>query len=253
MSRRPIIGVTMRLDIDTNRFYLGRDYTEALEALGATPFHISLIPEKRYLSDIVEIVDGILLPGSDSDVDPLLFGEEPRPRLKKTVPEKDATDLLLLAEAERAAMPVFGICFGMQALNVARGGTLYQDIESEIERCVKHEQGRPLARNSHGIEIEDGSFLSNLAAEAGIKVNSHHHQALKAVGANLRATARASDGVIECVEDTRKDRFAVGVQWHPELSWRSDPLSRKLFESFTAACSAYKERKTCDRTSAQSN
>lgn len=236
MKRKPIIGITMRLEIETDRFYLGRDYSEALEGLGAIPFHISLIPDKNYLAEILKLVDGILLPGSDTDIDPLIFGEEPQPKLKKIIPEKEQTDLLVLSEAEKLKKSVLAICFGMQALNVSRGGTLVQDIETDIENCIKHEQGKPLARNSHSLDIKKDSLISNLVKSTSVKVNSHHHQSVKQVGKNLQATAWAKDGVIECIEDTRNDRFVLGVQWHPELSWKTDSVSKKIFESFISAC-----------------
>jgi putative glutamine amidotransferase len=237
MNRKPIIGLTMRLELETDRFYLGRDYSEALEALGAIPYHISLIPNESYISEIVSNVDGILLPGSDTDVDPLIFGEEPRPNLKKIIPEKENTDLMILAEAEKLNKSVLGICFGMQVLNVSRGGTLFQDIETDFENPVKHEQGKPLARNSHRIEFADESLISRLITNRGdVRVNSHHHQAIGRVGRNLKSTAWAKDGVVECIEDTRADRFVLGVQWHPELSWKTDALSRNIFESFITAC-----------------
>ncbi len=233
----------MRLELETDRFYLGRDYSEALEACGAVPYHISLIPDRAYISEIVKNVDGILLPGSDTDVDPLIFGEEPRPNLKKIIPVKESTDLLILDIAEKQSKSVLGICFGMQILNVSRGGTLFQDIETDIENCVKHEQGKPLARNSHSLEIEKESLLSRLITPgdggngiSDIRVNSHHHQAVKKVGSNLKPTAWAKDGVIECIEDTRDDRYILGVQWHPELSWKTDILSKNIFESFVMAC-----------------
>jgi putative glutamine amidotransferase len=237
MKRKPIIGITMRLELETGRFYLGRDYSEALEALGAIPLHISLIPNRDYLAEIVKNVDGILLPGSDTDVDPLIFGEEPQPGLKTIIPEKENTDLMILAECEKTKKSVLGICFGMQVLNVSRGGTLVQDIESEIENCVKHEQGRPLARNSHSLDLEDDSLIARLITnKENVRVNSHHHQAIGRVGENLRPTARAKDGVVECLEDTRADRFVLGVQWHPELSWGTDAFSKNIFENFIAAC-----------------
>ncbi len=238
MKRKPIIGLTMRLELETDRFYLGRDYSEALEALGAIPYHISLIPHEDYISEIVKNVDGILLPGSDTDVDPLIFNEEPRPNLKKIIPEKENTDLMILAEAEKLNKSILGICFGMQVLNVSRGGTLYQDIETDIKDCVKHEQGKPLARNSHRLEFEDASLIARLITtnKDDVRVNSHHHQAVGKLGKNLMSTAWAKDGVIECIEDTREDRFVLGVQWHPELSWKTDPLSKNIFESFISAC-----------------
>jgi putative glutamine amidotransferase len=237
MKRKPIIGITMRLELETDRFYLGRDYSEALEAFGAIPYHISLIPNKDYISEIVKNVDGILLPGSDTDVDPLIFGEEPRPNLKKIIPEKEKTDLMVLNEAEKYKKTVLGICFGMQVLNVSRGGTLFQDIETDIEKCVKHEQGKPLARNSHSLDFEKESLISRLiTGDDYVRVNSHHHQSIREVGKKLKPTAWAKDGVIECIEDTRENRFVLGVQWHPELSWKTDSLSKNIFESFVSAC-----------------
>ena len=231
----------MRLEIESRRFYLGRDYSEALEANGAAPLHLSLIPERDYIASALSGLDGVLLPGSDTDVDPILYGEEPHPQLKRVVPEKDETDRLVIEEAERLHLPVFAICYGMQALNVARGGTLIQDIESAVTGAVKHEQGLPLSRGSHRIKFADGSFADGIAQGLGLngdlRVNSHHHQAIGRIGEGLTATAWASDGVVECIEDMRDGRFVLGVQWHPELSWFSDPLSGGLFRLFVERCS----------------
>jgi putative glutamine amidotransferase len=234
--RKPRIGITMRLESETNRFYLGRDYSEAIEGLGAVPVHISLIPNKDFIADIAGNLDGILLPGSDTDVDPLRFGEEPHPKLGRVIFEKEETDLLVLAEAEKRNLPVFGICFGMQILNVYRGGNLIQDIPSQVPNYIKHQQGEPLTRNSHSIEVDKNSILSRLITSKVTQVNSHHHQAVREVGVNLKVTARAKDGVIECIEDIRDDKFIIGTQWHPELSWKTDELSRKIFETFIEKC-----------------
>ncbi len=229
------IGISMRLETETRRFYLGRDYSEALTHLGAIPVHISLIPDEDYIENLLKNLDGILLPGSDSDVNPLSFGEEPHPKLKKVVPEKDETDLLVLKIAEKLKIPLLAICFGMQVLNVSRGGNLIQDIESQIENSVKHEQGIPLERNSHSLDFNGAGILSRLITSKNILVNSHHHQAVKEVGENLKATAWAKDGIVECIEDTREDRFVLGVQWHPELSWKTDSLSGGIFKEFVKA------------------
>jgi len=180
------------------------------------------------------------LPGSDSDVDPALFGEEPHPKLKNVVPEKDITDRLVLEAADKRRLPVLGICYGMQAINVSRGGSLIQDIDSQVPDGLKHDQGRPLDRQSHSIDIERESILGQLdtikANGCSLRVNSHHHQAVGKLGHDLRAVAWAKDGVIECIEDMRKDRYVLGVQWHPELAWQKDQLSREIFSSFVENC-----------------
>lgn len=226
----------MRLELETNRFYLGRDYCEALEGLGAIPTHISLIPKREYIREVLENLDGILLPGSDTDVDPLRFGEQPHPNLGRIILEKEETDLIVLEEAEKLKLPVLGICFGMQVINVFRGGTLIQDIQAQIPNCVRHQQGKPLARNSHSIDIEPESLLSSLCEEKNVAVNSHHHQAIGKLGKDLKATAWAKDGIVECIEDTQNENFVMGVQWHPELSWNSDELSREIFKTFIYKC-----------------
>jgi len=239
MERRPKIGITMRLEIETRRFYLGRDYCEAIEAAGGIPVHLGLIPKQDYVAAAVEGLDGILLPGSDTDVDPSFYGEEPHPHLKKVVPEKDLTERLVLQEAEKLGLPIFAICYGMQALNVWRGGTLVQDIESQAASPIKHEQGIPLARASHTIKVEKNSVLGGLTAVGDnfeARVNSHHHQAIGRLGSGLHGVAWAKDGIVEGIQDTRHDVFILGVQWHPELSWADDVLSRELFEKFVGAC-----------------
>ena len=233
-GNRPRIGITMRLELETDRFYLSRHYSEAIEAAGGAPVHISLIPNPGYVASVMDDLDGVLLPGSDSDIDPLRYGTEPHPNLGSVHPVKDETDLLVLDEVEKRCLPLFAICFGMQALNVYRGGTLVQDIPSQLPSAIKHQQGAPRDRPSHAIKLEKASLLVSLAEAEQVLVNSHHHQAVEKVGRDLVATAWTSDGLIEAVEDSRPGRFALGVQWHPELGWQRDPLSQALFERFIA-------------------
>ncbi|MEK6283005.1 MAG: gamma-glutamyl-gamma-aminobutyrate hydrolase family protein [Acidobacteriota bacterium] len=243
---RPRIGITMRLELETDRFYLGRHYSEAVEAAGGVPVHISLIPQRDYISATVDLLDGILLPGSDSDVNPLRYGAEPHPKLGSVVTIKDETDLLVLEEVEKRNLPLFAICFGLQVLNVFRGGTLIQDISSQVPKAIKHEQGLPRDRALHRIRLGDGSMLSGLAESEVALVNSHHHQALEKVGRNLVETAWAADGLIEAVEDPRPERFVLGVQWHPELGWKEDGLSKALFERFISAARDLRQKRQVD-------
>jgi putative glutamine amidotransferase len=232
----------MRHELETERFYLARYYGEAVEAAGGTPVHVSLIPEGEYVRSVVERLDGVLLPGSASDVDPSRYGRDPLPRLGPVHPLKDKTDALALAEIERRGLPLLAICFGMQIWNVERGGTLIQDIESQLPEAIKHEQGAPRERRSHRVRFLAGSLVGGLAETGDAFVNSHHHQAVETVGENLRATAWATDGLIEAVEETRPGRWGVGVQWHPEIDWKGDPLSERLFQSFVTAATEFAAR-----------
>jgi putative glutamine amidotransferase len=225
----------MRHELETERFYLARFYSEAIEAAGGVPIHLSLIPKVDYVEAVLDKVDGILLPGSASDVDPLRYGHEPHRRLGTVHPLRDETDALVLSVVERRAMPLLAICFGLQIWNVARGGTLIQDIESEMPEAVKHEQGAPRGRRSHRVRLLPGSVLAALAGGESAPVNSHHHQAIETVGEGLRATAWTADGLIEALEDQRTDRWVLGVQWHPEIEWEDDVFSEKIFTSFIEA------------------
>ena len=231
----------MRIELETNRFYLARYYSEAVEAAGGLPVHIPLIPRVDFVQAVMADLDGLLLPGSDSDIDPQRYGQQPHPQLGSVHPDKDETDLLALAEVENRAMPLFAICFGVQALNVSRGGTLIQDIVSQHPNAISHQQGVPRDRHSHRVRLLEDSTVGQLAAADTAPVNSHHHQAIEKLGRELVATAWASDGLVEAVEDPRSDRFVLGVQWHPELGWERDKLSQALFSRFVADARTFAE------------
>lgn len=241
-ARRPRIGITMRIESEKDRFYLGRDYSEAVEAAGGLPIHICLIPHQEFLTSMMDELDGVLLPGSDSDVDPSRYGREPHQGLGVVQPLKDETDLIVLEELERRRIPLLAICFGMQILNVFRGGTLIQDIATELPNALKHEQGAPRDRRSHALKVQAGSQLAMLAGSDGIMVNSHHHQGIDNVGNDLVATAWTSDGLVEGLEDSRADRFVLGVQWHPEMGWQNDEFSTKIFHEFVGAAEKFNRR-----------
>jgi len=243
-QNRPRIGITMRIELETERFYLARYYSEAVEGAGGTPVHIPLIPRAAFIQEAVDGLDGILLPGSDSDVDPLRYEREPHPQIGSVHPIKDETDLLVLAEIERRAMPLFAICFGVQILNVFRGGTLIQDIASQHPNAINHQQGAPRDRHSHRVRLLEDSTLGQLAGSESAPVNSHHHQAIETLGRELVATAWAADGLVEAVEDPRSDRFVLGVQWHPELGWERDELSKALFQRFVFAAGRFAESRS---------
>jgi len=194
------------------------------------------------VNEYVTRLDGVLLPGSSSDIDPARYGETPHARLGKMVPDRDALDFALLEHSERAQLPVLGICFGAQSLNVFRGGTLVQDIPSLVSGAVFHDDhGEPQEPARHPVRMGEGSVLARLAGSNVVEVNSFHHQSVGLVGANLRPAAMAPDGVIEAIEDV-SGRFVVGVQWHPERGFQDDAFARALFTQFVEE--AGKRRRT---------
>jgi putative glutamine amidotransferase len=193
---------------------------------------VPLIAEREYIDSVVDHLDAICLSGAINDVDPLRYGREPHPGLGPVVPRRDATDMLLLSAAEERRLPVLAICFGIQSLNVYRGGTLVQDITAEVDGALKHMQAGEIARPSHNINITEGSLIAELAGGTTAAVNSHHHQAVDRAGRDLEPIAWAADGVIEAVIDSRPGHFVLGLQWHPEVGWENDLLSQAIFSHF---------------------
>jgi putative glutamine amidotransferase len=231
-NERPVIAIPCRYNWNTNYYELRETYPEAIYAQGGTPLMLPLIPEPDYIESILAHVDAICLSGAINDVDPLRYGHEPKPGLGPVVPRRDETDMMLLAAAESRRLPVLAICFGIQSLNVYRGGTLIQDIATEVKDHLKHMQGDLFWRRSHSINVTEDSLIARLAGSTHTTVNSHHHQAIDVVGRDLEPIAWAMDGVIEAVINTRPDQFMLGVQWHPEVGWQDDPLSQAIFKHF---------------------
>ena len=189
-------------------------------------------------ADVVASVQGVLLPGG-GDVLPAIYGAIAHPTFDGAEPGRDEYEIELVRLALDAGLPVFAICRGVQLLNVARGGTLIQDIPDEVGTTVNHRVPQPAHSLAHDVWIESGSLLERLMGErfeAGDAwpVNSRHHQAPKTLGEGLIACATAPDGVIEGIEDPSR-RFCLGVQWHPENFYRTGEF-RNLFEGFVQAC-----------------
>jgi putative glutamine amidotransferase len=202
---------------------LGMTYLKAIEAAGGMPVVLPPIGDAEALLDRL---DGICLSGGP-DLDPDAYGAPDRHlELGPTEPDLDAFELALARAADARGTPLLGICRGAQALNVARGGTLHQHVPG-------HRQTEPATATTHTVHVDDGSTLAALVGVRPLRVNSFHHQAIDAIGADLRAVARAADGTIEAVESTGP-RFVVGVQWHAE-GLVHQPRHRALFEALVAA------------------
>jgi putative glutamine amidotransferase len=228
--KKPWIGIPTRYHEKSE--YIGqiRHYLDAVIWAGGLPLLIPSTGDREITREYVEQVQGVLLPGSPTDIDPALYGAVPHSGLGKLYPERDATDFAILDVAEQNEMPVLGICFGVQSINVHRGGSLVQDIPAVVSNPLIHDEddGKPPAR--HLIRIAEDSLIGRLAGRSDVEVNSYHHQSVERAGRDLRPVAVSPDGVIEALEDTR-GRFVIGVQWHPERGWREDPLSQRLFSA----------------------
>ena len=231
---RPLIGVTIGDDDErTGRFSLRKDYVRAVEAAGGLP--VVLAPGRPEDADeLLRRIDGVLLSGG-SDVDPAHYGEGAHETVTDVAPDRDAFELALCREALRQDRPTLAICRGQQALNVATGGTLVQDIPSSVAGAADHDPERERWELTHEVRLLPGSRLRQVLGEDRVAVNSFHHQAVKDLGRGLMATAwSVDDGVIEGIE-APDCRFVLGVQWHPESFWDRRPGFQSLFEALVAA------------------
>ncbi|MBI3896051.1 MAG: gamma-glutamyl-gamma-aminobutyrate hydrolase family protein [Acidobacteria bacterium] len=237
--QKPLIGLTCRWDQDNDYYYLNGDYSRAVAAAGGIPVQIPLIPD--IVEEVAARLDGLVLCGSPSDIDPALYGETRHPEVKMVHPERDETDRRVLAKAFKKKKPVLGICFGLQSLNVYLQGTLIQHIPDRIAGALEHKNRQV----RHPVILEPGCLFEEWVGGAKqLSVNSTHHQAVAKLGRGLRIIAKAPDGVIEAVEGDFPGHFVIGVQWHPERIWKEEPLSARLFTELMRAASKWRrERK----------
>lgn len=245
MSTRPLIGVTTQTlqAIDgipeglPHSVVMNQRYFHAVAAAGAAPVLIPLVDETETLRAIYERMDGVLIPGG-VDVDPAMFGEAPHERLGRIDPARDRVEIQLVKWAVDDGKPVLGLCRGLQVINVALGGTLYQDLDAEYPNAIKHDYyptfGFARDHLAHDVTLTLGSRLRYALESERIPVNSMHHQGIKVLGRSLAPAATAPDGLIEAVEAC-DDSFLVGVQWHPEVFESTDPNTEHLFSDFITA------------------
>jgi len=213
-------------------------YVQAVERAGGEPVKISLGLSTDELKMLARTLDAIVLPGSPADVDPSLYHAGRNPRSNEADRDRERTDFELLDHAFKEHKPVLAICYGVQSLNVFLGGSLIQDIPSEVRTQIQHpwtgrDQGVP--EPFHAVRFEPGSRLARLAGAHEATVNSSHHQSVLDAGRGLQIVARAADGVIEGVEWTGDANWVTGVQWHPERMAETDSLAKLLFRDLVAA------------------
>lgn len=228
---KPLIGITPS-SIEKQAI-LQHDYMEWVTRSGGLPV---VLPYTDHAGDAVQLADGLdgLLLSGGADVDPHYFGEEPIIGLGQITPDRDRGELALIQEFVKRDKPVLGICRGIQVLNVAMGGTLYQDILTQCD-TLQHSQKAPTSYATHRIVIAENTILAGIAGSIHQRVNSFHHQAVKEAAPGFQITARSTDNIVEAVESTTH-RFVLGVQWHPEKMVAADALSTSLFAAFVNAC-----------------
>ena len=236
MSKRPIIGVT--LDSEQPGGYskypwyaLRQNYADAIIAAGGLP--VALPHDSALAGDYLDRIDALVVTGGAFDVDPALYGDGDRHATVTLKEGRTATELALTQGALARDLPVLGICGGEQLLAVALGGTLVQHIPDSVADALEHEQPNPRHEPGHPVAVVAGTLLHRIVGALEMRVNSAHHQAVRAPGPHAVVNATAPDTVIEGLEDARY-RFCLGVQWHPEFF--IDPGDRRIFDAFIVAC-----------------
>jgi putative glutamine amidotransferase len=229
------IGIIPLWDEEKQSIWMLPGYMEAILEQNAVPVVLPLTNRKDLLEQIAENLNGLLLPGGQ-DVDPALYGQEPREPGGEICRMRDEMENLLLRMVLERRVPFFGICRGLQFLNVFCGGSLYQDLPQELGGKVQHGASEKGKENRHRVQILPYTPLDQILRPSEITVSSYHHQGICDLGHGLRPMAKSDDGLIEAV-CMRDYPFGIAVQWHPELDFKTSESSRRLFAAFVDACS----------------
>ena len=236
--KRPVIGITASHDTEHDKLFINSVYLRAIRNAGGIPMIFPMEVTEDDLRDLVTLTDGVLFTGGD-DIHPFLYGEETDAKCGNVSQPRDSMEMALVPLVMEFGKPIFGICRGIQILNTAMGGTLYQDIPSQFksELSIAHRQPFAYKVPSHTVDITPGTLLSRILGEehASIAVNSMHHQAIKDVAPGLEVCGYAPDKMIEAVYAPDYP-FLLGVQWHPEWLSEADPRQQALFDAFVKAC-----------------
>lgn len=227
---KPLVGVMPLWDDDKESIWMLPGYLDGLKEAGATPVIFPLTEDPEEIAGLVDICDGILLTGGH-DVSPSIYGEEPLIGKVTCCIARDNMESIVLEKAMEKDMPVLGICRGIQFINAALGGTLFQDLPSQHPSQIEHHQSPPYDIPVHEVNIRKGTPLFDCLGTERISVNSYHHQAVRDVAPGLTVMAVSPDEIVEavCLPD---QKFFWAVQWHPEFSFKTDPNSRNIFSSF---------------------
>lgn len=234
--KKPVIGCVPLVDYGRESLWMLPGYFDGIVDAGGVPVMLPLTDDLEAERVLVDGIDGLLVTGGQ-DLEPVTYGErgpEAGALCGELSRERDRMELRLIPLAVEAGLPVLGICRGIQALNVALGGTLWQDLPKQYPSDVVHHGTPPYELPTHEVEVLARTPLAELVGAGTLPVNSYHHQAVRELGDGLRVMATAPDGVIEAIWRP-ESRFFWGVQWHPELSRVVDESSRKIFSAFVGA------------------
>ena len=215
--------------------FLVERYSRALLSQGGTPVILPITSSRREIEKILDRLEGLLVTGGNFDIPPQCYGEEPLQALGELKEERTEFELELISQALRRNIPILGVCGGEQAINVVLGGSLYQDIASQLPEALEHQQSTLKEQGGHHVQIHAGTELRRILRKPALEVNTSHHQAVKTLGKGLKVNATAEDSIIEGIESENFD-FVVGVQWHPEFLAQKDAAQRRLFSAFISAC-----------------
>ena len=235
---RPVIGVMPLYDESKDSLWMLPGYFEGIIEAGGIPIMLPLTDHEDILNQSVEMCSGLLFTGGQ-DVSPELYGEVPVNDGVVCCPQRDRMEKAVLEIAMNAGKPVLGICRGLQFINAALGGTLYQDLPSEHPSDTEHHQQPPYDRTAHDVAVLHGTPLYDLLGMDRLAVNSYHHQAVKKLASGLEEMAVSEDGLTEAAFMPGYG-FLWAVQWHPEFSYKTNASSRKIFRAFTEACRCVK-------------
>ena len=230
---KPIIGVMPLWDDEKDSLWMLPGYFDGLTQAGGIPIMLPLTSDAPELDQLIEMCNGFLFTGGH-DVSPDLYGESALNGVVSSCRKRDEMELYILKKAIEADKPVLGICRGIQFINAALGGTLYQDIPTQFETDTEHHQNPPYDIPVHKINVIKDSPLYKYIGAEQIEVNSYHHQAVKEVAPDLKVMAVSEDGLVEALY-LPQHHFLWAVQWHPEFSYKTDGNSRKLFQIFIEA------------------
>ena len=213
--------------------YTFEEYSRAIHHFGGAPVLIPIAQSREALQTILDQMDGLLLSGGP-DIHPKFYNEQPLPEMGEIDEDLDRMELEIAKMAFQKSLPILAICRGIQVLNVSRGGTLYQDIPTQVQESINHLQNVDKTIQTHPVRIEGKTLLHRILRRRETWVNGKHHQAIKDLAPGFVVSARARDGIIEAIEHPLK-QFVLGVQWHPEGTWEKDPYSKGLFHAFVKA------------------